>query len=219
MVAWRQRAQRIENDGDVDRFLRQRAGNRRQPTDWRKAHRDSRHRHAGHDALHRDAAGALGDRHRVGDAIEPIDQDDDIGRLRRGAGATAPIAMPTSAAASAGASLMPSPTITVGCKPLLGRDRIDLVGRDPIGEHGVEIERRPDGFGRVGPVAGQHDDARRPRRHVAPGRRAASRAAARRPEASAPIVRPSTATKTLSAERQAARRSARTAQSSGLRAP
>ncbi len=39
------------------------------------------------------------------------------------------------------------------------------------------------------------------------------------PSSKAPMVRPSTATKTLSADRQAARRSARTAQSSGLLEP
>ena len=114
---------------------------------------------------------------------------------------------------------MPSPTISVGCEALLDRHGVDLVGRHAVGEHRVEVERGADGLGRVGAVAGDHDDAR----HA--GRRAAcctARGVSRRsssPSSSAPIVRPSTDTNTLSAERQDARRSARTAQSSGLRAP
>ena len=76
----------------------------------------------------------------------------------------APMAMPTLAAASAGASLMPSPTMMVGLQPLLDRHRIDLVGGNPVGEHGIEIQRRADGFRGIGAVAGHHDDPRHPGR-------------------------------------------------------
>ena len=89
-MARRQGAQRIEDHGDIDRFLRQRAGNGRQPTDGGKAHRHARHCHSGNDALHGNAAGALCDGDGIRDAIEPIGQNDDIRRLRRGAGAPGP---------------------------------------------------------------------------------------------------------------------------------
>ena len=75
----------------------------------------------------------------------------------------APMATPTSAAAKAGASLIPSPTIRVGCEPLLDCDGVDLVGGDSIGEHGVEVESRADRLGRVGAIARHHDDPRHAR--------------------------------------------------------
>ena len=89
-VARRQRSQGIEYHGYIDRFLRQRSGNGGQPTDGSKEHRHPRHRHSGNDALHGNAVGALGDGNGIRDAIESIDENDDICRLRRGAGAPEP---------------------------------------------------------------------------------------------------------------------------------
>jgi hypothetical protein len=45
-------------------------------------------------------------------------------------------------------------------KPFLGSDGVDLVGRNPIREDGVEAERGANRLGRVGPVARHHDDPR-----------------------------------------------------------
>jgi hypothetical protein len=46
----------------------------------------------------------------MGPVVQAIDRDDEIGRLRACSRARAPIATPTSAMASAGATLMASPT-------------------------------------------------------------------------------------------------------------
>ena len=114
----------------------------------------------------------------------------------------APIATPTSAAARAGASLMPSPTMTVGPPSrALGADGLDLLGRRALGEHAIEPDRRRDALGDVRVVAGDHDDpaeagaaegAERPWR-LGPDRVARA--------ASAPASSPSTATKTSVAPR------------------
>ena len=54
------------------------------------------------------------------------------------------MATPTVAAASAGASLIPSPTITVTARSRSARDRSDLVRRRLLGAHLVETEHRGD---------------------------------------------------------------------------
>src|SRR3569623_216173 len=53
-----QRAQCVEDDGDVDRFLQQRALDGYEITSRRREHRQDRQAHAGCDALQRDGAGA-----------------------------------------------------------------------------------------------------------------------------------------------------------------
>ena len=54
-------------------------------------------------------------------------------------------AMPTSAWASAGASLMPSPTIATTCAaPLQPGDLVALAGRQHPGHHLVDAQRRRD---------------------------------------------------------------------------
>ena len=72
----------------------------------------------------------------------------------------APIAMPTSARASAGASLTPSPTIaTVEPASLeLGDLGVLVLGQD-LGEHLVDAEVGPDRIGDLAGVAGDHHDA------------------------------------------------------------
>ena len=44
-------------------------------------------------------------------------------------------------------------------EPLLGTHRVDLVGGNAIGQHGIEIERGADRLRGGGAVAGDHDDA------------------------------------------------------------
>ena len=58
---------------------------------------------------------------RVADPVDPVDGDHRVGGLGGDGRAGAPIAMPTSASARAGASLTPSPTITTGASA--GRSR------------------------------------------------------------------------------------------------
>ena len=75
----------------------------------------------------------------------------------------APMAMPTSARASAGASLTPSPTIATGQAACLQLgDRLVLVLGEHLGEHLVDAEVAADGVGDLAGVAGDHRHRRRP---------------------------------------------------------
>ena len=161
-MARRQGSQRIEYHGDIDRFLRQCSGNRGQPTDGSKRHRHPGHRHSGNDALHGNAAGALRDGNGIGDPIEPIGENDDICRLRRGARAPGPHGNADVCRRQRRGVVDAVADHHGWMQALLGCHRIDLVGWDAIGKHCIEIKCRPDGFGGIGPVAGQHDDPRYP---------------------------------------------------------
>ena len=71
----------------------------------------------------------------------------------------APIAMPMSARVSAGASLMPSPTMaTLPCFLQLA-DHGFLAVRQHAGDDLVHTGLRADGLGGAFVVAGEHDDA------------------------------------------------------------
>ena len=70
----------------------------------------------------------------------------------------APIAMPTSAAASTGASLTPSPTMMTGLA-LMTCDGHDLVGRQQVGSDVVDAQLRRHVLGGGCRVAGEHQRA------------------------------------------------------------
>ena len=69
------------------RFLRQSAGDRRQPAVRRGEHGQPRQAHADDDALQRDRPRPPRNDDRIGDPIEPVFKDDDVGGLGRCAGA------------------------------------------------------------------------------------------------------------------------------------
>ena len=101
----------------------------------------------------------------VGEPVEPVGGQHDVGGLRGLAvEPRAPIAIPTSAAASAGASLTPSPTITVTAFPRSARTAGDLVGRGLLGGDLVEAQHGADLLGRRGTVTGEHHQAGHPGR-------------------------------------------------------
>ena len=130
----------------------------------------------------------------------------------------APMAMPTFAAANAGASLMPSPTITVGCK----RCSVATASTLSDGTRSASTASRSSAAPMVSAASARSPVSMTMRETPAARRACTARGVSRlssSPSSKTPIVRPSTATKTLRAERQAARRSARAAHSSGLRAP
>ena len=79
-----ERSQRVQDDGDVDQLLQERALHGRQVSEGRRDHPEDRQADPGRDALESDAARALGDLDPRQQAIEVIDQQDDIGGLRRG---------------------------------------------------------------------------------------------------------------------------------------
>ena len=130
----------------------------------------------------------------------------------------APIATPTSAAAKRGRIIDAVTDHDCGVSALLRRHGVDLVGRLAVGKNSVEIERRPDRLGGVGAISGHHHNPRHAgcSKRLHSVRRFAAEFVGKQ---KAPIVRPSTATNTLSAERHDARRKARAAHFSGLAAP
>ena len=72
--------------------------------------------------------------------------------------APVPMAMPTSACASAGASFTPSPTMaTRAALALQPLDMRGLVGRQHLGPDVADAQRLGDRLGRAGIVAGQQD--------------------------------------------------------------
>jgi hypothetical protein len=75
-------------------------------------HRADRQPEAEDDALPRDCERALAHPHGQRDSARVVDDHDDVCRLRGDGRSPARHRDPTSASASAGASLMPSPTIT-----------------------------------------------------------------------------------------------------------
>src|SRR3954465_3364708 len=68
------RAQRVENDRDVDRLLNPRSHERRQCTKCGENHRDPTEGKPGPDALARDAHGAPGNTHGIVHAADHIDE-------------------------------------------------------------------------------------------------------------------------------------------------
>ena len=79
-----ERSQRVQDDGDVDQLLQERALHRRQVAEGGGDHPEDRQADPGRDALERDAARALGDLDPRQQEIEVIDQQDDIRGLGRG---------------------------------------------------------------------------------------------------------------------------------------
>ena len=69
-----------------------------------------------------------------------------------------PIAIPTSAWASAGASLIPSPTIATTCPLLQPLHLGDLAFRQHAGDDVIDADLPGDRRRRRAPIAGQQDD-------------------------------------------------------------
>ncbi len=110
-----QRTKSIENHGDVDHLLEKRPLHRRDQAERSAAHRYQAEADPEENALERDPERSPTDRDGACNPVDAIEHDNGIRRLGRDGGAPAlPMAMPTSASASAGASLIPSPTMTTG---------------------------------------------------------------------------------------------------------
>ena len=184
-----QGAQGVEDHGDVDALLQERADDRREVAERRRTPmRDEAQADAGEHALAGDArarGAPIAD--GVGDPVDPVDDDDGVGGLGgRRSPRPAPMAMPTSASASAGASLTPSPTMTTGRRsrrPASERTSVELVLGRLLGVDAVDADAaRPIASATARAVAGHHRDVADARR--AQPRRRARRASGRRWSAS-----------------------------------
>ena len=76
-----QHAQRVQDHRDVDRFLQQRAGHRRQPAERGGQHGKAGQAHPRDDRLQRDPTRAPGDADRLGHPVQPIDRQHHLRRL------------------------------------------------------------------------------------------------------------------------------------------
>ena len=155
-----ERPQRIENDGDVDRLLYERPCNGRHITECRGRHRCTRKRHTYDDALHGDGARAPSDYNRLRNAIEPIDEDDDVRRLRRGARAASTHGH-TDVRRGEGRGVVDAVANHQGRSEAAFPDNgVNLVRWDTLREHCIKIESGADRFGRFRTVACHHDNSR-----------------------------------------------------------
>ena len=155
-----QRPQGVEDDGDVDDLLSESAGDWRQPSEGRSNHRDPRESHSARHALERDRVGASGDSNRVGYAVNGVDEDHDIRRLRRRARAAHAHGYAHIGGREGRRVIDAVADHQRRLEPPLHCNRRDLVGRVAIGKHGVQIEGGADRFRRFRPIAGQHHDPR-----------------------------------------------------------
>jgi hypothetical protein len=74
--------QRVEDHHHVDELLEHGSGDDRQEAEGRHDHRRERHAHPGDDALDGDPAGVPGDPDRLGEAVQAVHGDDQVGGLR-----------------------------------------------------------------------------------------------------------------------------------------
>ena len=156
LAAARPRTQGVEDDGDVDCLLEERTDRGRKETQPSEQHRGQGHPDPGQDTLPGDQTSPPGDRHGLGQAVQAVDRQHDVGRLRRGCDASGP-----HRDADVGAGQRRRVVDAVAdhdrrtANPF--RDhRVDLVGRAAIAERGVDAEHTADAFGDVGAIAGHH---------------------------------------------------------------
>ena len=155
-----ERAQRVQDRGDVDELLHDRATDRPDDPERPEEHEPEREPHPHHDTLDGDAAGALRDRDRVGEPVEPVHDQHHVGGLgggRRASGAhrhahiggrergrvVQAVADHDDDAALAAFDL----------------DGLDLLIGRALGQDPVDAERSAHGLGDVGMVARHHDHA------------------------------------------------------------
>ena len=105
-----ERAKCVEDHRDVDCLLHERAGDRGSRPAAATPSRRATPIPAARSGARSERSSA--DRDRVGDSVDAVDEDNGVGRSEETVAPIVPIAIPTSASASAGASLTPSPTIT-----------------------------------------------------------------------------------------------------------
>ena len=158
----RQGAQRVEDHRDIDALLQQRTRGGRQPAQRGDRHRQQRQRHADHGALHGDAPRPAGDVHRIGETVQTIGGQHDVGGLR-GRRRAARAHRDTDRRRRQRGSVVDSVADHDRHRAIpFGAHRGDLVGRALLGVDLVEPEHGRDLAGRLGAVAGQHDQPVQP---------------------------------------------------------
>ena len=155
----RERAQRIEDHGNVDHFLNDGGRHRRQPAERRRQHGQHRKPHPRHDALDGDPPRPPRDHDRLADPVEPVGENHHVRGFRGCAGAARAERDPDVGRRQRRRIVDAVADHDGGMQPLLGAHRVDLVGGNAFGEHAVEIERGADRLRGGGAVAGDHHDA------------------------------------------------------------
>jgi hypothetical protein len=154
-----QRPQRVQDHRDVDRLLDDRPPDGREQPGRAEPHPDEGQRHPREHALRRDPARTAGDPHRLGEPVEPVHDQDDVGRLGRGR-------RPSGAHRDADVGRRERRGVVHAVADhhrhaalALGDDGVDLVDRIALGQDPVDADRDADRFGDVGVIAGDHHDA------------------------------------------------------------
>ena len=158
-AAGREGTQGVEDDGDVDGFLEDRAPHGREQAERRGDHGRTGHGHPGDHTLRRDRPGAVGDGEAVREVVETVDGEDHVGGFRRGGRATGADRDAHVGERQRGRVVDAVADHDRGPVPARFHDCFDLLCGGAFGEHGVHTDDRADGFGDVGPVAGDHLDA------------------------------------------------------------
>ena len=159
-----QGAERVEDDDDVDGLLEDRSGDDRQQPEAAATIATIDIPIPSDDALDGDRARPPGDLDRLGQAIESVDGDDDVGCL--GGGARAPGAHRHADVGEGEGRCVVEPVADHHDRARCGADArpdgLDLLGRHPLGQDRVDADGRSDDVGDRRVVAGDHDDPGEP---------------------------------------------------------
>ena len=150
---------RVEDDGDVDELLEDRAPHGRQVAERGDDHRGERQADADDDALERDAAAAARDDDRLAEPVEAIDGENDVGRFRgrgRAAGTDGDPDVGERERRRVVDAVADHDRVTGA---LFEPDRLDLLGWRAVREHVVDADDGTDRLRVLLSVAGHHDDA------------------------------------------------------------
>jgi hypothetical protein len=115
------------------------------------------------DCLHGNASCPGSDRQRIGQPVEPVDEQNDLRCLRRRAGAARAHRHADACRRQRGRIVHPVAHHDADALRACRRDRGELVLRPLLRPDLVHAERRPDCLRDVTTVAGEHDDAGDPR--------------------------------------------------------
>ena len=154
-----ERTQRVEDRRHVDQLLDQRPHRRPEQAERAADHEREREPHAHDDGLDRDRARPAGDRDRVHEPVQSIRDEHGVGRLRGGGRAPRAHGDAHIGGRERRRVVQPVSDHHDHAGLALGFQGLDLLRGIALGHDPVDAERRTDGLGHVGMVAGDHDHA------------------------------------------------------------
>ena len=151
-------AQCVENHRDIDGLLDQGTRGGRKEAEAGDDHRSQRHPDPDQHALTGDPPRSAGDGHRLGEPVEAVDREHDIGRLG-GGGHARRSHRDSDVGPRQRRRIVDAIADHDGRTERLLRDHgVHLVGRAALGEHRVDAQHDSDTLGHVGPITRHHHD-------------------------------------------------------------